>query len=61
MIDATVGGLKGKFMTLSEYEALCAKILANNELIRELKNDFGVTGNDEEKSRLTPSKRPNTD
>ena len=45
MIDAKVGGLKGKFMTMEEYHELCAKILANNELIRQLKADVGIGEN----------------
>lgn len=47
MIDATVGGLKGKFMTIKEYEELCAKIMANNDLIRQLKQDIGISDDDE--------------
>ncbi|MEE1227160.1 MAG: hypothetical protein UHM08_08685 [Bacteroidales bacterium] len=43
MIDATVGGLKGKFMTIKEYEELCMKISANNELIKQLQQDIGDT------------------
>jgi len=44
MEDITVGGLKGKFMTMEEYNDLCAKILANNELIRQLKVDLEING-----------------
>jgi len=46
MIDAVVGGLKGKFMTMKEYDALCKKILANNELIKELKADLEIGDTD---------------
>ena len=42
MQDAMVGGLKGKFFTEKEFERLCAKITANNQLIKELQKEVGI-------------------
>ena len=35
-------GQNGIFFTKEEYETLCEKILANNVLIRELKEEVGL-------------------
>ncbi len=35
-------GQHGVFFTNEEYSSLCSKILANNELIRQLKEELGL-------------------
>ena len=42
MRNAVFGGQHGKFFTNEEYELLCNKILANNELIKQLKEEVGI-------------------
>ena len=39
---AVVAGQQGYFFTKEEYASLCTKILANNELIKQLKEDVGL-------------------
>ena len=42
MKNAIVCGQNGVFFTKEEYDRLCQKILANNELIHQLKEEVGL-------------------
>ncbi len=42
MKNAVVCGQNGVFFTKEEFESLKMKILANNELIRQLKKEVGL-------------------
>ena len=42
MRRCVVAGQQGVFFPKEEYGSLCAKILANNELIKELQKEIGL-------------------
>ena len=44
MMDIKYKGQKGKFFTDEEYDSLCAKIIANDNLINELIKEIGLNG-----------------
>ena len=46
MRRCVVAGQHGVFFTKDEYASLCAKILANNELIKQLKEEVGLIDKD---------------
>ena len=42
MRRCVVAGQQGIFFTKEEYASLCSKILANNELIKQLQKEVGL-------------------
>lgn len=42
MKNVVIAGKNGVFFTKEEYSSLCEKIIANNELIKELKKEVGL-------------------
>ena len=42
MKNVVIAGKQGVFFSKEEYQNLCNKILANNQLIKELKKEVGL-------------------